>query len=147
LYGLSTPSASPNDGTLIDRRDPYGVLKIRLRRMGAKHQPHYRIVVADARSPRDGRVVESIGFYNPKTQPLTLNVDSDRAAHWLSVGAQPTETVHRLLRRAGVVEGKISTSGEEEGYVTQIPRYGIEPDVVPAYQQPGAEAEVSDSEE
>lgn len=115
--------------------------------MGAKHQPHYRIVVADARSPRDGRVVESIGFYNPKTQPLTLNVDNERAAHWLSVGAQPTETVHRLLRRAGVIEGKISGKGEEEGYVTQIPRYGVEPDVVPAYQQAGAEPEASDSAE
>lgn len=115
--------------------------------MGAKHQPHYRIVVADARSPRDGRYVESIGFYNPKTQPLTLNVDGDRASYWLGVGAQPTETVLRLLKRAGVVEGKISAKGEAEGYVTQIPRYGEEPDVVPAYQRPGVEAEASDAAE
>jgi len=107
--------------------------------MGAKHQPHYRIVVADARSPRDGRFVESIGFYNPKTQPLTLNVDVERARHWLSVGAQPTETVKGLLKRAGVIEGKISAKGEQEGYVTQIPRYGETPEPIPAYQQPGAQ--------
>lgn len=122
------------------------MLKIRLRRMGAKHQPHYRIVVADARSPRDGRVVESIGFYNPKTQPLTLNVDAERATHWLSVGAQPTETVRSLLKRAGVIEGKISAKGEAEGYVTQIPRYGVEPDVVPAYERPALAVEEEASE-
>jgi small subunit ribosomal protein S16 len=104
--------------------------------MGAKHQPHYRIVVADARSPRDGRFVESIGFYNPKTQPLTLNIDTERAQHWLGVGAQPTETVEGLFKRAGILEGKISAKGEAEGYVTQIPRYGQDPDAVPAYQQP-----------
>ncbi len=115
--------------------------------MGAKHQPHYRIVVADARSPRDGRFVESIGFYNPKTQPLTLNVDGDRASHWLSVGAQPTETVKRLLKRAGIIEGKISAQGEAEGYVTQIPRYGVEPDVIPAYQRPVVEQEVAEAAE
>ena len=123
------------------------MLKIRLRRMGAKHQPHYRIVVADARSPRDGRLVESIGFYNPKTQPLTLNVDGDRASYWLSVGAQPTDTVRGLLKRAGVIEGKISAKGEAEGYVTQIPRYGVEPDVVPSYQRPGVESEAGETAE
>lgn len=109
--------------------------------MGAKHQPHYRIVVADARSPRDGRYVEAIGFYNPKTQPLTLNVDDERAKHWLTVGAQPTEKVRALFKRAGVIEGKISSKGEEEGYVIQIPRYGVEPDVVPAYQRPAVDVE------
>ncbi len=114
--------------------------------MGAKHQPHYRIVVADARSPRDGRFVESIGFYNPKTQPLTLNVDDERARHWLSVGAQPTETVHGLFKRAGIIEGKISAKGEAEGYVTEIPRYGVEPDVVPSYQRPTVEAEAEAGE-
>lgn len=116
------------------------MLKIRLRRMGAKHQPHYRIVVADARSPRDGRVVESIGFYNPKTRPLTLNVDAERAQHWLSVGAQPTDTVFGLFKRAGIIEGKIRKKGEEEGYVTQIPRYGENPEPIPAYQRPAAPA-------
>lgn len=130
-----------------DGRDTGSVLKIRLRRMGAKHQPHYRIVVADARSPRDGRFVESIGFYNPKTQPLTLNVDHERAKHWLAVGAQPTETVRSLLKRAAVIEGKISKKGEEEGYVTEIPRYGVEPDVVAAYEQPAAETESTEASE
>ncbi|CAN5525251.1 hypothetical protein BH23CHL2_BH23CHL2_22930 [soil metagenome] len=122
------------------------MLKIRLRRMGAKHQPHYRIVVADARSPRDGRVVETIGFYNPKTKPLTLNVEDERAKHWLGVGAQPTETVRSLFKRAGIIEGKISKKGEEEGYVTEIPRYGVEPDVVPAYQRPQVDPEAETSE-
>jgi small subunit ribosomal protein S16 len=106
--------------------------------MGAKHQPHYRIVVADARSPRDGRVVESIGFYNPKTQPLTLNIETERAQHWLAVGAQPTDTVFGLFKRAGIIEGKISAKGEQEGYVTQIPRYRENPEPVPAYQRPTA---------
>lgn len=114
--------------------------------MGAKHQPHYRIVVADARSPRDGRFVESIGYYNPKTQPLTLNVDAERAKHWLSVGAQPTETVRGLLKRAGVIEGKISAKGEAEGYVTETPRYGVEPDVVPSYQRPAVAVEEESGE-
>lgn len=118
--------------------------------MGAKHQPHYRIVVADSRSPRDGRFVESIGFYNPKTTPMTLNVNAERAQHWLSVGAKPSETVRSLLIRAGILEGKISKKGEEEGYVTEVPRWGVEPDVVPAYSLPeskdqaaGEEAEAS----
>lgn len=114
--------------------------------MGAKHQPHYRIVVADSRSPRDGRFVESIGFYNPKTQPMTLNINDARARHWLSVGAKPSETVRSLFIRAGILEGKISKKGEEEGYVTQVPRWGEEPDVIPAYSTPTASSEAADEE-
>lgn len=114
--------------------------------MGAKHQPHYRIVVADARSPRDGRFVESIGYYNPKTQPLTLKVDAERAKHWLGVGAKPSETVRALLVRAGVIEGKISAKGEAEGYVTDVPRWGQDPNAIPAYQRP-ATAEAAEAEE
>ena len=73
------------------------MLKIRLRRVGAKGQPSYRIVVADSRSPRDGRFVEVIGFYNPLTAPSTINVNDERLAHWHSVGAQTSEAVARLL--------------------------------------------------
>ncbi len=79
------------------------MLKLRLRRTGAKKRPSYRIVVAEHSSPRDGRFVEIIGHYNPLTEPATVKVDEERARHWLSVGAQPTETVAGLLKRAGVI--------------------------------------------
>ncbi len=79
------------------------MLKLRLRRTGAKKRPSYRIVVAEHSSPRDGRFVEIIGHYDPLTEPATVKVDEERARHWLSVGAQPTETVAGLLKRAGVI--------------------------------------------
>ncbi len=79
------------------------MVKIRLRRVGAKNQPSYRIVVADSRAPRDGAFIESIGFYNPRTEPETLQVNEERALYWLGVGAQPTEAVARLLERTGVM--------------------------------------------
>lgn len=79
------------------------MVKIRLRRMGAKRQASYRIVVTDSDSPRDGRFIENIGFYNPRTEPETVELQSDRAAYWLSVGAQPTDAVRRLLVNAGVM--------------------------------------------
>jgi small subunit ribosomal protein S16 len=69
-----------------------------------KGEPSYRVVVADARSPRDGRIIENIGWYNPLTEPSTININPERAKHWLSVGAQPSESVLSLLRRAGIVE-------------------------------------------
>src|SRR5690606_9890314 len=77
-------------------------LRIRLRRMGRRNAPTYRIVVAESSMPRDGRIIESIGHYNPRTDPLTLAVDRNRALHWLDKGATPTDTVHALLKRAGV---------------------------------------------
>jgi small subunit ribosomal protein S16 len=80
------------------------MVKIRLMRMGMKGAPSYRVVVADARSPRDGRIIENIGWYNPRTEPSTINIDADRAKHWLSVGAQPTDSVVSLLIRSGVIE-------------------------------------------
>ncbi|HJC41467.1 MAG TPA: 30S ribosomal protein S16 [Candidatus Intestinimonas pullistercoris] len=78
------------------------MVKIRLRRMGAKKAPFYRIVVADSRYPRDGRFIEEIGFYNPTVDPAELKVDVDRAQAWIKTGAQPTETVRTLLKKAGV---------------------------------------------
>ncbi len=78
------------------------MVKLRLRRMGAKKRPSYRIVAADSRSPRDGDFIEVVGFYDPLTEPSTIRVDLERARHWLAVGAQPTETVRSILNRAGV---------------------------------------------
>ncbi len=112
--------------------------------MGAKRQPSYRIVVADARSPRDGRFVENIGIYNPKTQPMTLRVDAERARYWISKGAQPTDTVRSLLVRVGVLEGRISKEGRAEGYVTEVPRRGVTPEIMPA-QGSGTEAQTPES--
>jgi len=80
------------------------MLKIRLRRVGGKRQPSYRIVVAEVTAPRDGKFVEMVGFYNPRTQPETIRVEEARALYWLSVGAQPTESMERLLRKAGTLE-------------------------------------------
>lgn len=80
------------------------MVRIRLRRMGANKKPFYRIVVADKRSPRDGRFIETIGTYDPLTEPETVTLRSDRAAHWLSVGAQPSEAVARILRNQGLLD-------------------------------------------
>jgi small subunit ribosomal protein S16 len=80
------------------------MVKIRLRRVGAKKQPSYRVVVADSRSPRDGRFIETIGFYNPRTEPPTVEIKEDRALHWLSQGAQPTDSVSQLLSRFGTLD-------------------------------------------
>ena len=79
-------------------------MKIRLRRMGKKKQPTYRLVVADSRSPRDGRFIETIGFYNPRTEPPTVQIKEDRALYWLSQGAQLTDAVARLLRNKGTLD-------------------------------------------
>ena len=79
------------------------MVKIRLRRMGAKKAPFYRIVVADSRYPRDGRFIEEIGTYNPVVAPAELKVDVDRARAWIKTGAQPTETVRDLLKKAGAL--------------------------------------------
>ena len=79
-------------------------VKMRLRRMGAKKAPFYRIVVADSRSPRDGKFIEEIGYYNPLTEPVEVKVNEEKVSQWLSNGAQPTETVKRLLTNAGLIK-------------------------------------------
>ncbi len=85
------------------------MIKLRLRRMGAKKKPSYRIVVADARAKRDGRFIEIVGIYNPLTEPTTIRIDADRARYWLGQGAQPTDRVAKLLRIQGVTDenGKV----------------------------------------
>ncbi|OQA46848.1 MAG: 30S ribosomal protein S16 [Chloroflexi bacterium ADurb.Bin325] len=86
------------------------MVRIRLRRQGAKKQPTYRVVVADQHAARDGRIIENIGNYNPRTEPETINIDVERARYWLSVGAQPSETVARLLKVAGAYEAAPAAS-------------------------------------
>lgn len=79
------------------------MVKIRLRRMGAKKTPYYRIVVADSRAPRDGSCIEEIGTYDPLTNPATITVDAEKAQSWIKNGAQPTDTVRGLLKKAGAL--------------------------------------------
>ena len=78
-------------------------VKIRLRRMGAKKAPFYRVIVADERSPRDGKFIDEIGYYNPLRDPAEIKIDSEKATKWLNDGAQPTETVRALLKKSGIV--------------------------------------------
>ena len=80
-------------------------VKIRLRRMGAKKAPFYRIVVADSRYPRDGRFIEEVGYYDPTKEPSVIKIDEEKAKTWLANGAQPTDTVKDILKKSGVIEG------------------------------------------
>lgn len=85
-------------------------VKIRLKRMGAKKKPFYRVVVADSRSPRDGRFIEEIGYYNPLTEPVDIKINDEKAIKWLKTGALPTDTVRDLFKKYGVfqkLEGKV----------------------------------------
>ena len=79
-------------------------VKIRLKRMGAKKAPFYRVVVADARAPRDGRFIEEIGYFNPLTEPAQVNINEEKALKWLQTGAQPSDTVKALLRKEGILD-------------------------------------------
>lgn len=82
------------------------MVRIRLRRQGAKKQPSYRIVVADQHAARDGRILENIGFFNPTVDPEEYSIDVERARYWLSVGAQPSESVARLLKKQGLLDAQ-----------------------------------------
>ncbi len=93
-------------------------VKIRLQRKGRKKAPFYHIVVADARSPRDGKYIERIGSYNPMTVPATIDLDRDRAFHWLETGAQPTETMRAILRFKGILHRKHLMRGVQKGSMT-----------------------------
>ena len=79
-------------------------VKIRLRRMGAKKAPFYRVVVADSRYPRDGRFIEELGYYNPCTEPSEVKIDGEKVKQWIANGAQPTDTVKALLKKNGIIE-------------------------------------------
>ncbi len=80
------------------------MVKIRLRRMGAKRAPFYRVVVADSKYPRDGRFIDEIGTYNPMTEPAEINIDAEKAAKWIANGAQPTDTVKDLFKKNGIIK-------------------------------------------
>jgi small subunit ribosomal protein S16 len=90
------------------------MVRIRLMRVGAKGAPSYRVVVADARSPRDGRIIENIGWYDPLTEPSTIQIDGDRAKYWIGVGAQPSDPVRSLLARAGILPKQTYTPRPEK---------------------------------
>jgi small subunit ribosomal protein S16 len=94
-------------------------VKIRLQRKGKKKQPFYHIVIADARSPRDGRFIEKIGTYNPLTKPATIDIDRDKAYDWLEKGAQPTDTVRAILRYKGVLYRKHVMRGVKKGALSE----------------------------
>ena len=79
-------------------------VKMRLTRLGAKKAPFYRVIVADSRSPRDGRFIDEIGYYNPLTEPAEIKIDAEKAKKWIANGAQPTETVKSLLKKSGIVD-------------------------------------------
>ena len=118
------------------------MVKLRLRRMGAKKRPSYRIVAADSRSPRDGRFIEAFGFYDPITNPATIRVDLERARHWLSVGAQPTERVVKLMAREGLVEAPTYPAApkEADGGAKAAPATEA-----PAAEAPSTEAPVAEA--
>jgi small subunit ribosomal protein S16 len=88
------------------------MVKIRLRRMGRKNRPSYRVVVADSRSPRDGRFIDIVGHYNSLTDPATVDIDEEKALKWLRYGAQPTDTVRSLLNKLGIMDKVKPTSGQ-----------------------------------
>lgn len=91
-------------------------VKLRLKRMGSKQKPFYRVVAADSRTKRDGKVIDEIGYYNPITEPATVKIDETKALDWLNKGAQPTDTVRDLLKKQGIMkknhEAKMSKSGK-----------------------------------
>lgn len=106
------------------------MVRLRLRRMGASDQPFYRIVAVDARAKRDGKYIESIGWYDPKPNPFKIQVDKDRALYWLGVGAQPSDTVRSLLRKAGILqiwhEQKIESRKAEKNEKQEVTNEGTD---------------------
>lgn len=91
------------------------MLRMRLRRAGARKQPRYRVVIAEARSPRDGAFIDILGFYDPLTEPATVRINEDRARAWIEKGAQPSDSVERILRRAGIdLTHRVSEPAQED---------------------------------
>ena len=127
------------------------MVRIRLRRQGAKKQPSYRVVVADSRSPRDGRFIENIGFYDPLTDPPTMRVDGERALYWLGQGAQPSEAVLRMLKKTGIwreFKGVEAEPEEDPGEIAALAE--AEAEVAEESEAPAEEAqepEVAESED
>jgi len=105
--------------------------RIRLKRLGGKHDPHFRIVIADSRKQRDGRAIEEIGYYCPTTDPPTINVKAERALYWLGVGAQPSDTVRSLLKKTGVMAQLSPLRRRAKAVQEEAPQEGSE-DTEPA---------------
>jgi len=133
------------------------MVRIRLRRVGAKRQPYYRVVVADSHSPRDGRHIEVIGHYNPRTDPETVVIKEDRALYWLSQGAQPSENVQRFFEKQGTLD-RLARLKAGESLAALLAEYetgeavqtSVQPVVAEVEEQPEApvgEAEVTAEEE
>ena len=122
------------------------MVRIRLRRVGAKKQPHYRVVVADSHAPRDGKFIEVIGHYNPRTEPPTVEIDAERALYWLSVGAQPSEAVRRMLDKMGVIAHAEAIKRGEVPPGTAVPEPEEEAPEVEEEEEAEAE-EVEEAEE
>lgn len=95
-------------------------VKIRLKRLGSKKRPFYRIVVADSRTARNGRFIEELGYYNPLTEPKEVKVDAEKANYWIGVGAKPTDTVNRLFKNNGVYGDQAQTETKEEAAVEEV---------------------------
>ena len=128
------------------------MVKIRLRRVGAKKQASFRVVVADSRSPRDGRFIEEIGFYNPRTEPETLRIKEERALYWLSVGAQLTDSMARLLKSSGTLQRfeRLKQGELLEDLVTEAEQEAVEeeaPEAVAEVEEAGAQAPEEEAEE
>ena len=125
------------------------MVKIRLRRTGAKKQPHYRVVVTDSRAPRDGRFIETIGHYNPRTEPPTMEIDAERALYWLSVGAQPSAAVKRMLDKLGILAQAAAIKRGEvpPGAPMPEPKPTVEEEELPELEPEPAEEEAADFEE
>ena len=119
------------------------MVRIRLRRTGKKGQASYRVVVADSESPRDGRFIENIGFYNPRTDPPTIEIQADRAQYWLSVGAQPSEPAARLLRKVGVLGGGVEAPAETADADTEAEAAPVEEPEAEEEAAPEAEEEAA----
>jgi small subunit ribosomal protein S16 len=134
------------------------MVKIRLRRVGAKKQPSYRVVVTDSRAPRDGRFIEIVGSYNPRTEPETVKIKEDRALYWLNVGAQPTEAVARLLKKQGTLarferlkqgeplEGLVAEAEEATQGAAEISPKTRRAPAMPVAEEPTIEPETAGSE-
>ena len=124
------------------------MLRIRLTRVGKKKQPHYRVVVADIEAPRDGRIVERIGYYSPLTESDLVDIDEERALYWLSVGARPTETVRSLLRRQGTLHrlSRLHAGEEMEALIAEYKQETGQAEAEPAVVAPAATEEAEDEE-
>jgi small subunit ribosomal protein S16 len=125
------------------------MVRIRLRRVGAKKQPSYRVVVADSESPRDGRFIETIGFYNPRTDPPTVEIKAERALHWLQHGAQPSDAVARMLRNLGIMDklARLKAGEDMETLLAELAEEKAAAEKRMAEQKAALEKEAAEAEE